>query len=99
MSDEPAAQSSEIGTDDPSDRPKVSSLKIALNTLCEHMPNSMNMISSLLNKKRENAEKVMEKLRSEINTLQLHHQAEVTKLVKAHEDSQEQLHAQVLICE
>ena len=82
--------------DEPSDRPNVSSLKIALNTLCERMPKSMNMISSLLNKRRESAEEVVEKLRSEISTLQLHHQTEVTKLVKAHEDSQEQLHAQVI---
>ena len=73
VSDERPAQSSEI---EPSDRPKVSSLKIALNTLCERMPKSMNMISSLLNKRRESAKEVVEKLRSEISTLQLHHQTD-----------------------
>ena len=81
--------------DEPSDRPKISSLKTVLDTLCEHMPKSVNMISSLLNKRRESPEEVIKKLRSEISTFQLHHQSEVAKLVKAHKVSQEQLHAQV----
>ena len=81
--------------DEPSDRPNISALKRNLDTLCEHMPKSMNMISSLLNKRRESAEKIIDKLKSEISMSQLHHQAEITKFVKAHKVSQERLHAQV----
>ena len=81
--------------DEPFDRPNVSSLKTDLDTLCEHLPKCINMISSLLNKRRESAGEVVEKLRSEFSTFQLQHQAEIAKLVKAHKISQEQLHVQV----
>lgn len=56
----------------------------SMDTLCECMPKSMNMMSSLSNKRRESAEKVVEKLRSDASTFQLHRQAEVTWLVKTH---------------
>ena len=48
--------------DETDDRPTMSDLKTILDGHCKHFPKSMNNVSMLMNKKRENADKLMERL-------------------------------------
>ena len=84
--------------DEPHDRPAMSDLRVSLHMLCELFPKSIDTVSKLMNKSRENTDKIIERLKSEKEREELHHKHEITKLkatIKELEDYNKQMKTQV----
>ena len=87
--------------DEPNDRPTMSDLKTTLDGICEQFPKSMDIVSMLINKRRESANKIIERLKSEKDRAELHYKNEVTKLkatIKELEDYNKQMEIKVCNC-
>ena len=57
--------------DEPDDRPSMFCVKTILHKFCEEKPKSLDMIFSLMNSRRESTEKLLDKLKSDIDNFQI----------------------------
>ena len=76
----------------------MSDLESTLDELCKQFPKSIDIVFMLMNKRRESADKIIERLKSKNEKTELHHKDEITKLkatIKELEDYNKQMKTQV----